>query len=288
MLAIRLRRAGSKKRPFFRVVVTDSRTARDSSFVEIVGHYNPRLKPTTATMFDVSVEHYFGDVGQLSGGLFYKKFQNYIQYGSTLVDFTNNGVTNTIEIRGPQNGKGGKVWGAEAAFQRYFDFLPGPLSGLGVQLNATYVHNNGITNSGLKTQSGTEGGGVAQPGSLGTVLTVDSLEGLSKYAYNVVGMYEKYGLAIRLAYNWRSKFLVTAVDCCTYLPAWQMSAGYLDGSIRYAINDHIEASLQVSNLLNTKTRLKEQVTGVDEGSVLVPNSWFQNGRRFQLGLRGKF
>jgi small subunit ribosomal protein S16 len=45
MVAIRLRRAGSKKRPFFRVVVIDSRTARDSSFVEILGHYNPRSKP---------------------------------------------------------------------------------------------------------------------------------------------------------------------------------------------------------------------------------------------------
>ena len=45
VVAIRLRRAGSKKRPFFRVVVTDSRAARDSSFVEILGHYNPRSKP---------------------------------------------------------------------------------------------------------------------------------------------------------------------------------------------------------------------------------------------------
>ena len=47
MLAIRLRRTGSKKRPFFRVVVTDSRTARDSSFVEVLGYYNPRTKPET-------------------------------------------------------------------------------------------------------------------------------------------------------------------------------------------------------------------------------------------------
>ena len=47
MLAIRLRRTGSKKRPFFRVVVTDSRVARDSSFVEVLGHYNPRTKPET-------------------------------------------------------------------------------------------------------------------------------------------------------------------------------------------------------------------------------------------------
>ena len=45
MVAIRLRRAGSKKRPYFRIVVTDSRAARDSSFVEILGHYNPRTRP---------------------------------------------------------------------------------------------------------------------------------------------------------------------------------------------------------------------------------------------------
>jgi small subunit ribosomal protein S16 len=47
MVVIRLRRAGSKKRPFFRVVVTDSRAARDSSFVEVLGHYNARTKPET-------------------------------------------------------------------------------------------------------------------------------------------------------------------------------------------------------------------------------------------------
>jgi small subunit ribosomal protein S16 len=45
MVVIRMRRAGSKKRPFFRIVVTDSRAARDSSFVEILGHYSPRNRP---------------------------------------------------------------------------------------------------------------------------------------------------------------------------------------------------------------------------------------------------
>ena len=250
--------------------------------------YNPRLKPTTADMFDLTVENYFAEVGQFSAGIFYKKFHNYIQYGSTLVDFTNGGVSQTVEVRGPSNGKGGKIWGVEGSFQRFFDFLPGALSGLGVQLNGTYVSNHGISNSGLKNQNGSDGGGQAQPGTVGTVLTVNSLEGLSKYAFNVVGMYEKYGLAVRLAYNWRSKFLVTAVDCCTYLPAWQMSAGYLDGSIRYAVTPHIELSVQASNLLNTKVRLKQQVTGADNGAILVPNSWFQNDRRFQVGVRAKF
>ena len=45
MLTIRLRRMGSTKKPHFRVVVTEARSARDSSFVENVGTYHPRSKP---------------------------------------------------------------------------------------------------------------------------------------------------------------------------------------------------------------------------------------------------
>jgi small subunit ribosomal protein S16 len=58
MVVIRLRRAGSKKRPFFRVVVTDSRTARDSSFVEILGHYNPRTKPAVVRIDKERVDYW--------------------------------------------------------------------------------------------------------------------------------------------------------------------------------------------------------------------------------------
>ena len=50
MLVIRLRRAGSKTRPFFRVVVIESRSARDGRFVEVIGHYNPRTKPEALTV----------------------------------------------------------------------------------------------------------------------------------------------------------------------------------------------------------------------------------------------
>ena len=58
MLAIRLRRAGSKKRPFFRVVVTDSQAARDSSFVEVLGHYNPRTQPESLTVNRERLDHW--------------------------------------------------------------------------------------------------------------------------------------------------------------------------------------------------------------------------------------
>jgi small subunit ribosomal protein S16 len=50
MVVIRLRRAGSKTRPFFRVVVIESRSARDGRFVEVLGHYNPRTKPEALTV----------------------------------------------------------------------------------------------------------------------------------------------------------------------------------------------------------------------------------------------
>jgi small subunit ribosomal protein S16 len=45
MLAIRLRRTGSTKRPYYRVVVADSRDWRDGRFVETLGHYDPRKNP---------------------------------------------------------------------------------------------------------------------------------------------------------------------------------------------------------------------------------------------------
>jgi small subunit ribosomal protein S16 len=66
MVAIRLRKMGSKKRPFFRVVVTDSRAARDSSFVEILGHYNPRTKPAKVEIDRERIDYWVGKGAQLS------------------------------------------------------------------------------------------------------------------------------------------------------------------------------------------------------------------------------
>ena len=47
MVVIRMRRAGSKNRALFRIVVTESASAREGRFIEILGHYNPRTKPET-------------------------------------------------------------------------------------------------------------------------------------------------------------------------------------------------------------------------------------------------
>jgi small subunit ribosomal protein S16 len=58
MLTIRLRRMGSTKKPYFRVVVTEARSARDSSFVENVGTYHPRSKPAQVNLDKARIEHW--------------------------------------------------------------------------------------------------------------------------------------------------------------------------------------------------------------------------------------
>ncbi|MBE3595497.1 MAG: 30S ribosomal protein S16 [Hydrogenibacillus sp.] len=45
MVKIRLRRLGAKKRPFYRIVVADSRSPRDGRFIEEIGYYNPLTDP---------------------------------------------------------------------------------------------------------------------------------------------------------------------------------------------------------------------------------------------------
>ena len=47
MVRLRSQRFGSKKRPFYRIVATDSRNPRDGRFIEIVGTYNPLTNPAT-------------------------------------------------------------------------------------------------------------------------------------------------------------------------------------------------------------------------------------------------
>jgi len=47
MVKIRLNRVGLKKQPSYRIVVSDSRRPRDGKYIEIIGHYNPRTRPST-------------------------------------------------------------------------------------------------------------------------------------------------------------------------------------------------------------------------------------------------
>jgi TonB-dependent receptor len=196
-----------------------------------------------------------------------------------------------VTVRGPANGSGATLKGFELAYNTFFDFLPGMLKGFGIQANYTHVTNSGIKNANISpmgstpveaSSSGGLGGGAA--------LNPGVLEGLSKETFNLVGMYDlkDFPITARLAYNWRSSYLVRALDCCVYLPVWQKAAGFLDGRIAYKVNDNLELSIEGTNLLNTKTVLYQQITDThspESKVILAPNAWYQQDRRLTVGVR---
>ena len=66
MLKIRLRRMGNRNRPFYRVVVSDSRKAPTADAVEELGHYDPHQGPGSATIDVARAEHWIGQGAQVS------------------------------------------------------------------------------------------------------------------------------------------------------------------------------------------------------------------------------
>ena len=65
-VVIRMMRAGAKKRPFYRIVVADSRRQRDGRFVEILGYYDPMVKPFAVKMDEEKVKGWIAEGAQPS------------------------------------------------------------------------------------------------------------------------------------------------------------------------------------------------------------------------------
>jgi small subunit ribosomal protein S16 len=66
MLTIRMRRVGAKKQPYFRVVVTEARSARDGRSLEVLGHYNPTAQPETLVLNRPRLRHWLDRGAQSS------------------------------------------------------------------------------------------------------------------------------------------------------------------------------------------------------------------------------
>jgi TonB-dependent receptor len=245
---------------------------------------NPVLKPIIADQMDLSLEWYFADVGSASVTLFDKHFDDYIQSGKVIQEFTNEaaGLSNVHEVSRPLNGAGASIDGYEAAFQRFFDFLPAPFDGLGVQFNYTHINNNGVESTNV-TSAG--GGGDTITGQAPDVVSVNRLEGLSDDSYTTILMYENETISSRIAYSWRSEYMVTAIDCCVAYPIWNDEYGQVDASLAWHVSDNFEFHVQGSNLTNEETRLFQQVSNAEDGGLLLPNAWFQNDRRYTIGFR---
>jgi small subunit ribosomal protein S16 len=66
VVKVRLARFGRKKRPFYRIVVTDSRKRRDSGWIESIGYYNPMTEPSTVKLDLDRLNYWLGVGAQMS------------------------------------------------------------------------------------------------------------------------------------------------------------------------------------------------------------------------------
>jgi TonB-dependent receptor len=243
---------------------------------------NPFLKPILSDNFDATLEWYFAGsrLGSLTFDVFLKNIHNYIYQNTLARDITSNGVTETVLVRGPANFHGtGKVRGFEIAYNQVYDFLPGLLSGFGLSANYTYVKSTGIPNSFLNGGSPTNAPSIGVSGNL-------PLAQLSKHTINIQPFYEKGPISIRVAYNWRSKFLLTESDVIfPYFPIWNDKTGTLDASAFFTVSPALKIGVQASNLTNEVTKTLQQYT-LD--GRLAPRSYFMNDRRFSFIVRGTF
>lgn len=274
---------------------------------------SPRIKPEIGRNLDMSFEWYGDGGANAYVSLFYKSIKHKVVDSLQLVNLpwnvgmpitpatldplstdTENCVTNaagactfanpaqnSVEptaVRAKANsGKESVIRGFEVGFNKYFDwsFVPHYLKGFGVSGNYTYIDSRA-------------------PGAYSLDMFGNNIarhlpfENLSHHAFNAMLMYDRDPVSFRLAYNWRSKYLMQAsgwnshgdyagvnvgVTChlnntvagglggnvtdgrCYYAePIWSKSFGSLDAGMNYNIDDNWSFSIQSQNLLNTKAK----------------------------------
>lgn len=197
---------------------------------------NPNLGPMKAKQFDTSLEWYYNPSSLVYAALFYKGVDGFISH-SVFNETYNDHV---YQVARPVNGDSGVIKGAEAGWQTFFDFLPSPFDGLGMQLNYTYVYSKAPSPAAADTS--------------GNALQVP-LEGLSKNSYNAILMYEKGPFEARVAYNWRSRWVVTTQGNGTgNLPVYNDAYGQMDASVTYHVNQHFDLTLAGTNLTDAKLK----------------------------------
>lgn len=257
--------------PYVLLNVETNDAGQATDFVGTAG--NPNLKPMVANQFDTALEWYFDTSDMLYATLFYKKVKDYFSTQTRSEVYDNRPWL----VTRPYNMDEGTIRGAELGYTQFFDQLPGWLSGFGVNANFTFVDSQGGANTATDPYTNTTVTGVELP-----------LEGLSRRSYNLAGIYEKGPLSLRLAYNWRSRYLLTTSDASTRLPTWADDYGQLDGSFFYRFNEHLQLGVQANNLTNTVTKVLMGPTSYEGGEVdprLYTRSSFVNDRRYSLVLR---
>ena len=224
---------------------------------------NPGLQPFLSDNVDVTTEWYYAPNSYLSFNAFFKNVTNFIVSSTTTQEI--NGVMDPttgspaqFRVSSYINGPTAHVYGLEIALQHVFDD-----TGFGFQANGTLVASNKPYNPLDLTTSGF------------------AVTGLADSA-NLIAFYDKDGIQVRIAANWRDSYLDHFGQQQNYSafgaePTFVNSSWNIDLSTSYALTGSLDAYCEVMNVLNstysTRGRFAEQVLDVVD-----------YGRRITLGL----
>lgn len=240
---------------------------------------NPNLKATYAYNFDLMLEKYYKSVGLLSGGVFYKKLNDFIytyrdnQYTNAKFsqDFPN--LANPIPAVNPgnwsltqeRNGENVSVYGFEVAVQRQLDFIPGKFfKGLGIYLNYTFTDSEakGITNA-----DGEERKDVTLPGT-------------APHMFNSSLSWENKKFSARISLNYAADYL-DELGGDSFDDRFYDKQTFIDANASYKFTSKLRVFAEANNLTNQPLRYYQGVA-----ARTMQMEYYQ--ARFNLGLKFDF
>lgn len=222
---------------------------------------NPDLGATTSMNLDLMAEHYFGNVGIVSGGLFYKDISDFI-VNQSFDDYPFEG-REWESYTQPINGGNASLFGFEVAFQRQLGFIAPALSGLGVYFNYTYTTSE-VTDFNFE---GREDDKLDLPGS-------------PQHTLNASLAYEGKKFTSRISLNFASDF-IEEVGSETFSDRYYDKATYLDVNFSYSLNDNWVVFANANNLFNQPLRYFQGVSNRTMQAEYY-NARFDLGVKFDL------
>ncbi|WP_164849853.1 TonB-dependent receptor [Mucilaginibacter limnophilus] len=226
----------SYARPNFSEIIPSQEINREDNLATIG---NANLKPVSAVNYDLMAEHYFGSVGIVSAGLFYKQLDNFIYRRVTFnspYPTTGTPIISNIDITQSQNGNNADVMGAEVAFQRRLSFIPF-LKDFSLYLNYTYTHSKARLQSREASADNAN-------------LTEEiRLPGQANHVGNGSLAYEGRKFSARVSLNFNGSYL-SEIGGTKEEDIYIKNRMQLDATAGYAINNQFRLFVEALNLTN--------------------------------------
>lgn len=259
---------------------------------------NPGLEPQYSHNFDFSAEKYFDDIGVLKAGLFYKRFDNFIEFnqrsGDQLLDgvelpddprfddVVNNPQNYEISVSLPRNSDdAAEIWGLEFSAERQFSFLPGVWNGFGVFANYTYTDS---------ARDIVQVWQAAPDGPEEIVLRDEPFFQSPEHSGTIGITYDKYGINSSLFYTEQSETRTRVLPTNFSLSPYTDSISTLDARFEYAFERSgavVALFIEGRDLLKDEEDPDTQQYFGGEGATprYYSSGAFRGGRSFSAGVR---